>query len=124
MWIRQFLGGVVYSSDFADSEETFGSCGTMTLQGFSFGSVAEVLNDNAGKESDGMEVGFGFGGGYDFCAGSEAGLCEGLFKGIPDKPTTTATIETEFCEIFRCDTKSPLKNGLYMRFIFYDLCVA
>jgi predicted tellurium resistance membrane protein TerC len=22
------------------------------------------------------------------------------------------------------NTKSPLKNGLYMRFIFYDLCVA
>ena len=30
-------------------------------------------------------------------------MCEGLFKGIPDEPTTTATIETEFCEIFSCE---------------------
>ncbi|NDG73084.1 MAG: hypothetical protein EBY32_17650, partial [Proteobacteria bacterium] len=40
-------GGVVSASGSAPSEETVGSCGTMTLQGFSFGSAAEVLDDDA-----------------------------------------------------------------------------
>ena len=66
MWIRQFLGGVVSESCFALYEETFGSCGTMTLQSFSFGSAAEVLDDDAGEKRDGVEVGFGFGDCYDF----------------------------------------------------------
>ena len=30
------------------SEVEFGSCGTMTLQGFSLGSAADVLDDEAG----------------------------------------------------------------------------
>ena len=34
-------------------------------QRFSFGSAAEVLDDDAGEEGDGVEVGFGFGDGYD-----------------------------------------------------------
>ena len=60
----------------------------MILQGFSLGSAAEVLNDDAGDddagdEDDGIEEGLWFGDGYDFGAGREAGLCEGLFKGIP-----------------------------------------
>ena len=42
----------------------------MTLQGFSFGSAAEVLDDEAGEEGDGVEVGFGFGDGYDEVAAS------------------------------------------------------
>ena len=46
----------------------FGSCGTMTLQGFSFGSAAEILDDDAGEEGYGVEVGFGFGDGYDLGA--------------------------------------------------------
>ena len=41
-------------------------CGKMTLRRFSFGSAAEVLDDDAGEEGDGVEVGFGFGDGYDF----------------------------------------------------------
>ena len=57
MWIRQFLSEVVSESCFALYEETFGSCGTMTLQEFSFGSAAEVLDE----EGDGVEVGFSFG---------------------------------------------------------------
>jgi len=61
MWIRQFLGGVVSESCFALYEETFGSCGTMTLQGFSFGSAAEELDEEAKEEGDGVEVGFSFG---------------------------------------------------------------
>jgi hypothetical protein len=37
----------------------------MTLQGFSFGSAAEELDDDAGEEGGGVEVGFGFGDCYD-----------------------------------------------------------
>ena len=37
----------------------------MIVHGFSFGSAAEVLDD-VGEEGDGVEVGFGFGDGYDF----------------------------------------------------------
>jgi hypothetical protein len=33
----------------------------MTLQGFSFGSAAEVLDEEANEEGDGVEVGFSFG---------------------------------------------------------------
>ncbi len=58
-------GGVVSASDSTSSEETFGSCGTMSLQSFSFGSAAEVLDGDAGEEGYGVEVGFGFGDGYD-----------------------------------------------------------
>ena len=56
----------------------------MTLQGFSFGSAAEILEDKAGEEGDGGEVGFGFGDGYDLVA-IEAGFVEGLRKGVPDE---------------------------------------
>jgi len=67
-------------------------------QRFSFGSAAEVLDDDADEEGDGVEVGFGFGDGYDFCA-SEAGLTEGIFKGVSDEATTTATIKTDSIEV-------------------------
>jgi hypothetical protein len=40
----------------------------MTLQGFSLGSAAEVLDEDAGEEHDGIEESFGFGDGYDFAA--------------------------------------------------------
>jgi hypothetical protein len=40
----------------------------LTLRRFSFGSAAEVLDDDAGEEGGGVEVGFGFGDGYDFGA--------------------------------------------------------
>jgi hypothetical protein len=42
--------------------------GKLTLRRFSFGSAAEVLDDDAGEEGGGVEVGFGFGDGYDFGA--------------------------------------------------------
>ena len=62
IWAALERGGVcewvVYS------EEEFGSCGTMT-QGGSLGSAPKVLDDDAGEEEHGGEVGFGFGDGYD-----------------------------------------------------------
>ena len=54
----------------------FGSCGSRNLQGFSFGSAAAVLDDDAREEGDGVEVGFGFWDGYDL--GSAA--CESSLK--------------------------------------------
>ena len=39
--------------------------GKLTLRRFSFGSAAEVLDDDASEEGDGVEVGFGFRDGYD-----------------------------------------------------------
>jgi hypothetical protein len=40
----------------------------MILVGFSLGSAAEVLDDDAREEGDGVEVGFGFRDGYDLAA--------------------------------------------------------
>ena len=73
-------------------------CGQMILVGFSFGSAAEVLDDDAREEGDGVEIGFSFGDGYNFCA-SEAGLTEGIFKGVSDEATTATTIETDSIEV-------------------------
>ena len=53
--------------------------GQMILQRFSFGSAAEELDDDAGEEGDGVEVGFGFGDGYDFGAAA----CESSLKPAP-----------------------------------------
>jgi len=60
--------------------------------------TAEVLDYDAGEKRDGVEVGFGFGDGYDFCA-SEAGLAEGIFKGVSYEATTAATIKTDSIEV-------------------------
>ena len=43
------------------------------------GSAAEELDDDAGEEGDGVEVGFGFGDGYDFGAAA----CESSLKPAP-----------------------------------------
>jgi hypothetical protein len=66
----------------------------MTLQSFSFGSAAEVLDDDAGEKGNGVEVGFGFGDGYDFCA-SEAGLAEGIFKGVSYETASGIAVEAD-----------------------------
>jgi RTX calcium-binding nonapeptide repeat (4 copies) len=73
----------------------------MTLRRFSFGSATEVISGATGEQADCGEVGFGFADGYDFGAGSKAGLCEGPFKGIPDEAYTISAVEADFCEIFR-----------------------
>ncbi len=39
----------------------FGSSRRLTLHGFALGSAAEVLDDDAGEEGYGVEVGFSFG---------------------------------------------------------------
>ena len=78
----------------------FGSCGTLTLQGFAIGSAAEeskaeeeasavagdaeLVDGGSEDEEDAGEVGFRFGDGYDLAA-FEAGLCEGLLEGVSDE---------------------------------------
>ena len=52
--------------------------GLMILQGFSLGSAAEVLDGEACEENDGIEEGFGFGDGYDFCATAAEALVEAI----------------------------------------------
>ena len=66
------------------SVEELGSSRRLTLPGFSIGSATEVLDEDAGEEGEGVEVGFGFGDGYDLAA-FEAGLCEGLLEGVSDE---------------------------------------
>ena len=82
--IGRLGSGVVCGSGFTASEEKFGPCGTITLQGFSFGSVAEILDASTEDQEDAGEVGFRFGDGYDFGA-RKAGFAEGLRKGVPDE---------------------------------------
>jgi hypothetical protein len=61
----------------------------MTLQRFSFGSAAEVLDDDAGEKGDGVEVGFGFWDGYDFAiAGSTCDL-----KGVANEAASHIAAE-------------------------------
>ena len=58
----------------SDSDEATAKAVLGAIQagsGFSFGSAAEVLDEDAGEEGDGIEVGFGFGDSYDF--GTPAG---------------------------------------------------
>ena len=83
-----------FGSGSAASEEEFGSGRRLTLPGFSLGSAAEVLDDDASEEGDGVEVGFGFGDGYDF--GAAAGTGEALFKSVSDE--ATAGIAVEACD--------------------------
>ena len=82
-------------SVFAPYEMGLGSCGTMT-QGFSLGSAAEVLDDEACEEGDAVEVGFGFGDGYDEAAVT---LEATDFKSVADESTATAAVETDVGEV-------------------------
>jgi hypothetical protein len=70
--------------------------GVMILQGFSFGSAAEVLDGEACEENDGIEEGFGFGDGYYFraAAGREA-----LIEAISDEAAAGVAVETDVGEV-------------------------
>ena len=70
-------------------------CGKMTLRRFSFGSAAEVLDDDSGEEGDGVEVGFGFGDGYDL--GSAA--CESSLKSASNGGGAGVAIEADIGEV-------------------------
>ena len=50
IWAALERGGVC--EWFVPSVEEFGSCGTITLQGFSFGSVAEILDGSTEDQED------------------------------------------------------------------------
>jgi hypothetical protein len=60
-----------------------------------FGLAAEVLDDDAGEEGDGVEVGFGFGDGYDF--GSAA--CESSLKPASNGGGAGVAIEADIGEV-------------------------
>ena len=64
---------------------------------FSFGSAADVLDDEAGEEGDGVEVGFGFGDGYDFRAAS--GTREALLKPASNEGGAGVAVETYVGEV-------------------------
>ena len=67
----------------------------MLLQGFTLGSAAEVLDDAAGEEDDGVEVGFGFGDGYDLGASSKAGLNKRPLKGVSYETASGIAVEAD-----------------------------
>ncbi len=69
----------------------------MTLQGFSFGSAAKILDAKAGKESDGCNVSFRFGDGYDF--GAAAGAREALREAGSGKSATASAVEADAVEV-------------------------
>ena len=73
----------------------FGSSRRLTLQGFSFGSAAEVLDDDAGKEGDGVEVGFGFGDGSDLGSGA----CESSLKSASNGGGSGVAVEADIGEV-------------------------
>ena len=63
----------------------------MTLQRFEFGSAAEVLNDDAGEESDGGDVGFGFRDGYDFAIVDS--VCD--LEGVPNEAASRIAVKAD-----------------------------
>ncbi len=67
----------------------------ISLQALSLGSVAEVLDDEAGEEGDGVEVGFGFGDGYDFGAAA----AEALLEAASRKACAASAIEADAVEV-------------------------
>ena len=69
----------------------------MTLQGFSFGSAAEVLDDYACEENDGIEEGFGFGDGYNFGAAARRKVIHS--KGISDEAVSGVAVEADAVEV-------------------------
>ena len=67
----------------------------MILVGFSFGSAAKVLDDDAGEERDGVEVGFGFGDGYDFAiVGSTCDL-----EGVPNETASRIAVKADALQL-------------------------
>jgi len=67
----------------------------MTLQRFSFGSAAKVLDDDAGEERDGVEVGFGFGDGYDFAIVG----CTCDLEGVANEADSRVAVEDKSLQI-------------------------
>ena len=73
-----------------------GEFGVIILQGLSPGSAADVLDDEASDEDDGIEEGFGFGDGYDFRA--SAGR-EALIEAISDEAAPGVAVEADVGEV-------------------------
>jgi hypothetical protein len=73
----------------------FGSSRRLTLHGFALGSAAEVLDDDAGEEGYGVEVGFSFGDGYDFCAAA----AEASVEAISNKAAAVIAVEIDIIEV-------------------------
>jgi len=72
--------------------------GKMTLRRFSFGSAAKVLDDDDGEERDGVEVGFGFGDGYDFAIVG----CTCDLEGVANEAAPRVAIEDKSLQLIIC----------------------
>jgi len=64
---------------------------------FLLGSAAEVLDGDASEENDGIEEGFGFGDGYDFCA--TAGTHEVFSEAVSDEAVSGVAVEADVGEV-------------------------
>ena len=64
----------VFSSTVGGGGRSHLSMKGIGFEGFVFTLAADVLDDDAGEEGEGVEVGFGFGDGYDFAI--EVSTCD------------------------------------------------
>ena len=62
---------------------------------FLLGSAADVLDGEAGEENDGIEEGFGFGDGCDFCATA----AEAPVEAVSDEAVSGVAVEADVGEV-------------------------
>ena len=73
-----------------------GHAGGWLSKGFLFDSAADVLDNEAGKEGEGVEVGFGLGDGYDEVAVAFEATD---FKSFSDEAVPRVAVETDVGEV-------------------------
>ena len=89
----------------------------MTLQGFSFSSAAEVLDDDAGEEGDGVKVGFGFGDGYDLAIVG----CTCDLEGVANEAASRIAVEDKSLQLI-ISAASSSSEGSCRRYFLAKTC--
>ena len=98
---------------------SLGSDVRLSLKGFSLGSEAEVLDDDAGEEGEGVEVGFSFGDGYD----EVAAACEGAIDhSLSHEAVAVVAVETNVVEVIGEGCVTGVEHQSAGVCIIVDLC--